>query len=124
VAPVTSPTDQLQQTIYLCGIGLGAARVNACGPAGCVEEFTTLFGDCPLRCDPRQACVSGVLPLLPNQINAIRVCQVPGIGCGPLPDLCVEEDVSGVIRSPLSSGREAQGDLLAHTRARSRLTTS
>jgi hypothetical protein len=96
VAPVTSPTDQLEQTIYLCGIGLGAARVNACGPAGCVAEFTTLFNDCPLRCDPRQACVSGVLPLLANRVNALQVCQVPGVGCGhPLPDLCVEEDVNG-----------------------------
>lgn len=97
VAPVTSPTDQLEQTIYLCGIGYSASRVNACGPAGCIEVYTTLYEDCPLQCrDSRQACVSGKIPLLPNQVNEIQVCQVPGIGCGPLPDLCAEEDVNGV----------------------------
>jgi len=97
VAPVTSPTDQLEQTIYLCGIGYASSRVNACAPAGCIEQYTTLFEDCPLHCtDSRQACVSGKIPLLPNQVNAIQVCQVPGIGCGPLPDLCAEEDVNGV----------------------------
>jgi hypothetical protein len=96
VAPVTSPTDTLEQTIYFCGIGYASSRVNACGPAGCVEQYTTLGEDCPLRCpDPRQACVAGTIPLLENQVNAIQVCQVPGIGCGPLPDLCAEEDVNG-----------------------------
>jgi len=35
------------------------------------------------------------MPLLPNQLNRLHVCQVPGIGCGPLPDLCAEEDVNG-----------------------------
>ena len=97
VAPVISPTDQLEQTIVLCGIGYASSRVNACGPAGCVEHYTILSDqDCPLRCpDSRQACVSGVIPLLPHQLNALQVCQVPGIGCGPLPDLCAEEDVNG-----------------------------
>ena len=96
VAPVTSPTDALEQTTTLCGIGYASSCVDACGPAGCVEEFTTLFENCPLQCpDSRQACVSGTIPLLPNQLNPIQVCQVPGVGCGPLPDLCAEEDVNG-----------------------------
>jgi hypothetical protein len=95
VAPVQSPTDQLEQLVTLCGIGYGTSRVNACGPAGCVEHFEPV-AHCPLRCpDSRQACVTGALPLLPNQLNALQVCQVPGVGCGPPPDLCAEEDVNG-----------------------------
>lgn len=96
VAPVQSPTDALVQTIYLCGIGFASSRVNACGPAGCVEEYVPAGDACPLHCpDSRQACVAGIIPLLPDQPNALEVCQVPGIGCGVLPDLCAEEDVNG-----------------------------
>ena len=96
VAPVSSPTDQLEQTIYLCGIIYSTSHVEACGPAGCAQEFLGPRFDCALRCpDSRQLCFSAVIPLLPDQVNMIQVCQVPGLGCGPLPDLCAEEDAWG-----------------------------
>jgi hypothetical protein len=96
VAPVTSPTEALEQTIFLCGIGTGAATVSAGGPGGCIELFATHYDGCPIECDPRQRCVSGELPLLAGHVNDVQVCQAPGVGCGGgLPDLCVEADVNG-----------------------------
>lgn len=95
VAPVAPVTDELEATIILCGIGYASSRVDACGPGGCIEAYDSV-DECPLQCpDSRQACVSGKVPLVPNALNTIQVCQVPGIGCGPLPDLCAEEDVHG-----------------------------
>ena len=93
VAPVTSPTDQLEQTIYLCG---AAGPVVVHGAAGSIEYDDPPVAKCPLQCpDPRQTCVSGRIPLHPNQLNVLQVCQNPGTHCGPLPDLCAEEDVNG-----------------------------
>lgn len=96
VAPVSSPTDQLEQTIFFCGIMYATSHVEAYGPGGFAREFRGPWFDCALRCpDSRQLCFSAVIPLRPDQVNMIQVCQVPGLGCGPLPDLCAEEDADG-----------------------------
>jgi hypothetical protein len=31
--------------------------------------------------------------LLPGAVNTIEVCQVPGVGLRPLPDLCVDVEI-------------------------------
>jgi hypothetical protein len=92
--PVTSPTDALAQTIYLCGISYASSLVTVTGPSGESIELTQ-SADCPLTCpDSRQQCAAANVALLPGVLNAIEVCQVPGIGCGPLPDLCVDVEIA------------------------------
>ena len=93
VAAVTSPTNALEQTIYLCGIYYASSLVNVAGPSG---ESVELYEseDCRLTCpDSRQRCRAADVTLLPGVVNTIEVCQVPGIGCGPLPDLCVDVEI-------------------------------
>ncbi len=101
VGPVTSPTDANAQTIYLCGIYYASSLVSVTGPNG---ESVELYqpADCPLTCpDSRQQCAAANVALLPGVVNPIEVCQVPGIGCGPLPDLCVDVEIE---QRPASDG--------------------
>jgi hypothetical protein len=90
---VTSPTDALEQTIYLCGIYYASSLVTVEGPTG---EPIELYepAECPLQClDSRQQCRAADVPLLPGVRNTIRVCQVAGVGCAALPNLCREVEI-------------------------------
>jgi hypothetical protein len=71
VAPVTSPTNALEQTIYLCGIYYASSLVSVAGPSG---ESIELYEseDCRLACpDSRQQCRAADVTLLPGAVNPI-----------------------------------------------------
>jgi hypothetical protein len=69
VEPVVSPTDQLQTTVSACGRNAGSSRVTVLSPAG--------FGVCQGICSG-SSCQEYAVPLLPNQINHLSVCQENG----------------------------------------------
>src|SRR5512139_2189631 len=89
VDPVTSPTDQLQQTITGLPVLTGARYITVCAEAGCV--------DCSLN-TPNCTGADGfavVLPLAPNQENHVTVCNGNLNYCGGPGVLCTTKDRNG-----------------------------
>jgi hypothetical protein len=88
VAPVTSPTNLLEQVIHFCGRIVGSSSMSVSSEAGSATDIT--FGS---GCPPCPAtCNQGTVPLLPNQTNHILVCQLNG-SCPA--GGCVSVDVNG-----------------------------
>ena len=85
VDPVTSPTDQLQQTITGQARLTGRRSLGICGEGGCAG---CVFG--PPACTGSTFSVP--VPLAPNQVNHLTVCA--GDPCGP--PVCTSLDRTGL----------------------------
>lgn len=94
VAPVTSPTGELSQEIFFCGIERSASRVDITGAETSRNDRRILASmDCPLQCpNTSQSCFAQIVHLEPDTTHDIIVTQNAGI-CGVL--LSVSEDVLG-----------------------------
>jgi hypothetical protein len=92
--PVTSPTEELSQDIFFCGIERGASSVFVEGAATDPNERRLLSGkECPLQCpNTSQQCYAQPVRLEPNTTHHIAIVQNRGI-CGGT--ITIEEDVFG-----------------------------
>lgn len=92
-APVSSPTDELFQEVFFCGIERGASHVDVLGADTNRNTRRSISaGDCPIGCDGSQACFGQIVELAPNTTHHLAIAQNAGI-CGVL--LSVSEDVFG-----------------------------
>jgi len=96
-APVLSPTGELTQEVFFCGIERGASHVDVGGANTSRDGRRALAaGDCPIGCNGSQACYGQIVELTANKTTRLTVAQNAGI-CGVI--LSVTEDVFG---DPLS----------------------
>lgn len=92
VEAVTSPTNLLEQTIFFCGRIVGSSSMAAYTEAGSAQDIRFANRSCSFPCFGNASCNQGTVPLAPNQINHVTVCQ-GNFFCGA--GGCVTVDVSG-----------------------------
>ena len=92
VEPVMSPTNLLEQTIYFCGRIVGSSFTSASTEAGYAPDIKFASGCPPCPHPGNVSCNQATIPLAPNQINHVTVCQGNQL-CGA--GGCVTIDVSG-----------------------------
>ena len=86
--PVTSPTNLLQQTITGYARLTGARWLSVCGEAGCVN--------CSIgspNCTANGTSFQIAVPLVPLQVNHVRVCDENDNSCGGPTEACTSVEI-------------------------------